>query len=209
MLAPPRLNGLCSPAHHPDSMLVPARVRAAVAVAAPVEVAAVRAPAQVLLTVARASRWLLRRATARAPIMHPQACVAVCACPHAERTARSSRAGHPRRGLPLAFGLRRTFIPRGFHCPRRREVSLPPGLLRVSLPPASGVSVPLACRTRHCPPRVSLPPVPRGFASSRASEGFIAPSARGFGSPGMPHAPLPPEGFIALGAERPRCLPDF
>ena len=38
------------------------------------------------------------------------------------------------------------------------------------MPPASGVSVPLVRRSRHCSPRVSLPPVPRGFASSRTSK---------------------------------------
>ena len=209
MLAPPRLNGLCSPAHHPDSMLVPARVRAAVAVAAPVEVAAVRAPAQVLLTVARASRWLLRRATARAPIMHPPACVAERACPPAERTARSSRAGHPRRGLPLASGVSVPLVRRSRHCSPR--ASLPP----VPRGFASSRTSELRCSHRcqypshSCPPRDPLSPVPRGFASSRTSEGFIAPSVRGFGAPGMPHAPLPPEGFIAPGAERFRCLPDF
>ena len=67
MLAPPRLNGLCSPAHHPDSMLVPARVRAAVAVAAPVEVAALLASAQRLLLLHRTPARALRRRLAAWP----------------------------------------------------------------------------------------------------------------------------------------------
>ena len=37
----------------------------------------------------------------------------------------------------------------------------------------------------------------------------MAPRARGFDSPGLQRVPLPPEGFIAPGAERLRVLPDF
>ena len=66
MLAPPRLNGLCSSAH-PTSMLVPARVRAAVAVAGPVEVAALLASAQRLLLLHRTPARALQRRLAAWP----------------------------------------------------------------------------------------------------------------------------------------------